>query len=253
MRWSSPGEGHGRKLNASFSIPLTNSVSFSSRWPSRASSGLRNYGGARADMTMQPDPFEQVQNEPLAQLGQATLALERGDAQVALEWVERCLRRLPSQDRMERLPALELHIRACLLQGDCDKAREVVPELEEMMRSVATRPLQASVKASLGLIAAADERLEEARVHLEDAADTFDQCGAPFEAGRARLELARVLAEAGRTADATVQASTALAAFEALGARGEASRARALVESLTVRARPQQVLTTSHGLTCTRG
>jgi ATP/maltotriose-dependent transcriptional regulator MalT len=193
--------------------------------------------------------FEQVKTEPLAQLGQAAVAIEHNDAAHALELVERCLRRLPVQDRMERLPALELHIRACLLTGDCDRAREVIPELEEMMRTVQTRPLQASVKTSLGLIAAAENRLDDARMYLEDAADLFDQCGAPFEAGRARLELAHVLAGLDRTTDAAIQASTALAAFEDLAAAGEASRCRVLVERLSNDATPTRAVRPSHGLT----
>jgi len=194
--------------------------------------------------------FEQVKSEPLAQLGQATLALERNDAAAAVELIERCLRRLPPQDRLERLPALELHIRACLLLGDCDRALEVVPELEEMMVAVPTRPVQASVKTSLGLIAAAEDRLDDARKYLEDAADLFDQCHAPFEAGGARLELARVLAGLGRTNGATAEASTALAAFEHLGATGEVVRSRAFIEGLKSHAPPPSAaISASHGLT----
>jgi ATP/maltotriose-dependent transcriptional regulator MalT len=192
--------------------------------------------------------FDQVNSEPLAQLGQAVLAIERDDAAAALDFVERCIRHLPPQDRLERLPALELHIRACLLLGDCDRAREVMPELEEMMRAVPTRPLRASAQLALGLIAAAEDRPEDARMHLEDAVDLFDACGAPFEAGRARLDLARVLIELGRADDAVETGAVAEAAFGRLGAAREETRARDLIRRASGTARVSLV-PQAHGLT----
>jgi ATP/maltotriose-dependent transcriptional regulator MalT len=177
--------------------------------------------------------FEQVKNEPLAQLGQAVLALEHNDPAAALELVERCLRRLPPQDRLERLPALELHIRACLLQGNCEGAREVLPELQEIMGAAPSKPLRASARLVLGLIAVAEERLDDARMYLEDAVDLYEECGAPFEAGRARLDLAGALAALGRRQDASSLAEMAFAAFERLGATGEARRAREMLDSLS--------------------
>ena len=100
--------------------------------------------------------FEQVQHEPLAQVGQAMLALEQADAAHALEWLERCLRRLPRNDRLERMPALELYIRACIASGDCTRANEALPELDEIAATVGTRPVLATVHLARGLIAAAD-------------------------------------------------------------------------------------------------
>src|SRR5690606_4833607 len=112
--------------------------------------------------------FEQVKHEPLAQLGQAVLALEEPDPERAMELVQRCLRRLPASDRLERLPALEVYIRTCLATGDCDQARTVLAELEDMLSTVSTRTVRATVQLSVGLIAAAEGNAEAARAHLDD-------------------------------------------------------------------------------------
>ena len=94
-----------------------------------------------------------------------------------------------------------------------------------------TRPVLATVHLARGLIAAADVAPCRARGELEDAIDLFDASDAPFETGRARRELARVLAELDRPSDAAVQARLALTAFERLGATREAERARRLVDA----------------------
>jgi DNA-binding CsgD family transcriptional regulator len=173
--------------------------------------------------------FDQVRHEPLAQLGLAALALDRGEDGMALDLAQKCLRRLPVDDRLERMPALEMFIRACVASGDCEGAREVLPELEEMRSKLATRPVQASVQIALGLLAFAEERFEAARAHLEDAVDLYEQSGAPFEAARSRIELARTLMALGRAPEAGREARTALTGLEALGARGESDRARRMV------------------------
>jgi ATP/maltotriose-dependent transcriptional regulator MalT len=173
--------------------------------------------------------FEQVKHEPLAQLGLGTLCLDQGDSAQALVLAERCLRRLPGGDRLERLPALDLYIRACLALGDCDRAREAVPELEEIAGAVATRPVRATAHLALGLIAAASGDTERARYEIEDAVDLFEAAQAPFEASRARYELARVLRALGLPADAARQGRIALETLTALGARQEAERAAQLI------------------------
>jgi len=74
---------------------------------------------------------------------------------------------------------------------------------------------------------------QQARTSFEDAADLFARCGAPFEHGRARLELARSLAALGRRDAAEQEIKAALAAFRALGAVREMDRAAALLTVAT--------------------
>ena len=49
---------------------------------------------------------------PLASLGRAAVTFDRGDFKSAMEFAERCLRRLPAQNRIDRAAALELLIRS---------------------------------------------------------------------------------------------------------------------------------------------
>ena len=95
-----------------------------------------------------------------------------------------------------------------------------------------TRPLRASLSLSEGLVAAAASDGETARERLEDAVDLFAASGAAFELGRARLELARVLASLGREDAAVREATLALRRLDEIGAAGEAARARELLGSL---------------------
>jgi ATP/maltotriose-dependent transcriptional regulator MalT len=173
--------------------------------------------------------FEQVNREPLAQLGQGELALGQGDAATALELAARCLRRLPPNDRLERIPALDLYIRSCLAIGEVDRAREVLPELNQIAELVSTRPVSAAVHACRGLIAAAARNQVEALNQLEDAVDLFEASEAPFETSRTRMALASVLATSGRTEDAQRAAARALECFVSLGATREAEQARQFI------------------------
>jgi DNA-binding NarL/FixJ family response regulator len=177
--------------------------------------------------------FEQVGADPMAQLGRAALALDQGHHERALELVDRCLRRLPAADRLERLPALELQLRACLAGGDCEAAKAILPDLQALAAVIGTTPVRAASELTAGLVAAADGDPSRARQHLEDAVDYFDASKAPFEAGRARLELARVLLQLGRRGDAAALASRAFDSLQRLGAQVEAERASRLLAVAT--------------------
>jgi DNA-binding NarL/FixJ family response regulator len=73
----------------------------------------------------------------------------------------------------------------------------------------------------------------------------FAGAGAPFEAARVRLELARCLLELGRQGPAAKEAGAAHAAFHALDARGQAERAARLLAETEpgARGRPDLRLT----------
>jgi DNA-binding NarL/FixJ family response regulator len=73
---------------------------------------------------------------------------------------------------------------------------------------------------------------DEARRQFEDAVDRFLQSNAPYEVARARIELARALAEMNRVDDAAMEARRAIDVLTELKAELEISRARRLLESL---------------------
>ena len=175
--------------------------------------------------------FERSGGHPVASLGRASMALDRGDSQSAAELAERHLRRLPARNRTERATALELLIRALAAAGhgrDLERARAALEELRSIASDAQTAPLLASAGLAAGLIATAEGDLDGARRALEDAVDLFDTSGAPFESARARRELASALHQLGRTDAAVAEVDRALADLTRLDARLEMSSAQAL-------------------------
>jgi ATP/maltotriose-dependent transcriptional regulator MalT len=173
--------------------------------------------------------FDRSGGHPLASLGRAALALDRGDLQGAADLVERHLRRLPATNRTERAAALELLVRAETRRErdrDLDRARVALEELRGIAASAGTPPLLASASLAAGLVASASGDLDEARRELEDAVDRFDESGAPFEAACARIDLAAVMERLGRTDAAIAEVDRAVAELTRLDARFEVSSAQ---------------------------
>jgi DNA-binding NarL/FixJ family response regulator len=194
--------------------------------------------------------FDQAEHHPLAALGRAELAFDRGDLRAAADAAERYLRRVPSHNRTDRVVALDLLVRARAGSGDLDGARTALAELNAIAALVANKPLSASASLAAGSIALAEGRSDESRRHLEDAVDLFLQSGAPFEVARARVELARALASLGRVDAARDEAQRAIDLLAELRAELELARARTMLASLDAKpgapARPRD---TSAGLT----
>jgi len=198
--------------------------------------------------------FDRSGAHPIASLGRAAIALDRGDRQGATELVERHLRRLPVTNRTERAAALELLVRAETTRerdADLDRAGAALEELRSIAANARTAPLLASASLAAGLMARVSGDLDVARRELEDAVDRFDESGAPFEAARARIDLASVMAGLGRTDAAVAEVDRALAELTRLDARLEMSSAQALCDRLatprpassTVTTRDASVLT----------
>jgi LuxR family transcriptional regulator, maltose regulon positive regulatory protein len=164
--------------------------------------------------------FERSTTHPIASLGRAAMALDRGDARLAAELAERHLRRMPTKNRTERAPALEVLVRAQTQagEGDLNRARTALDELRGIAADAQTLPLLASASLSSGLLALAGGDLDGARRDLEDAVDLFARSGVPFEMACARLDLARLMARLGRTDAAIVEADLALHEFTRLNA-----------------------------------
>jgi LuxR family transcriptional regulator, maltose regulon positive regulatory protein len=163
---------------------------------------------------------------PKALLCRARLVLDRGDAARAIELLERLLRQLPDERRLDRAPALELLVHARAGRGELEEAAAALAALRQTERAVGTAALQACADLADGVLAAAAGDHDRARPLLEDAVDAFDRSGAPFEAARARLELATTLVALGRSDVARQEATAARDRFTELGATVEADRAR---------------------------
>ena len=180
--------------------------------------------------------FEQAAHHPLAALGRAELAFDRGDARAAAEAAERYLRRVPLHNRTDRVVALDLLVRALAAAGDADGAKTALAELQAIAAVVGTVPLRAAASLAAGYVAlgpASAGDADGARRHLEDAVDLFLQSGAPYEVARARIELARALGRLGRVDAALEEARRAVDLLSELHAELEISRAKGLMESLS--------------------
>lgn len=171
-------------------------------------------------------PLEHI---PLAQLAVAELALERGDPQTAIETGERFLRRIPSENLIERANCLELILRAYALQERREAAMVALSDLAAIVNLVKTKPLEAALSFSNGVLAALDGAGDLARCYFEDAVDVYAQCGATFETGLARIELARTLFALNRNQAAMQEAQRAQTDLNEIGAALMAERAARLI------------------------
>lgn len=175
-------------------------------------------------------PFRMLAHNPCL-LGRAALALERDDAEAALELAERFLRAVPAEVRLERAAALELLVRAHVALGNSRKAEKALTELRSVAGIVASGPMQAALRFAEGLVVAGADPAS-AKPCFEDAVELWMRVGAPFEAARARLDLGRILLGLGRRTAALEEVSKAAESLHAIGAMRAANRARALAREL---------------------
>jgi DNA-binding CsgD family transcriptional regulator len=176
--------------------------------------------------------FARCEHKPLALLGRAEIALERGDPAEAAELADRYLRRFSNENRIERCAGLEVAVRALVDVKQWDRAEAALAELQQLAARAGTRPLRAAMLAAQGLVEAARGDLDAGRRSLEDALDLLGATGAPFELARVRLDLAGVLAAVGREERARREIEAALGVFNELDALGQRARGEALLARL---------------------
>jgi DNA-binding CsgD family transcriptional regulator len=158
----------------------------------------------------------EAEGHPLASMVAAGLAIDRGDTRRGAEEAERYLRRVGTDDRLMRIPALELLVPARLALGRTREAQRTADELAAIAESVGTAPLRAAAMLARGRIEA-NARSEAALATLADAADLFRASGVRAEAAVARLELATALRALGREEQAHRAEAKASAELAELG------------------------------------
>lgn len=179
----------------------------------------------------------EAEGHPLASIVAAGLAIDRGDTRRGAEEAERYLRRVGTDDRLMRVPALELLVPARLALGRTREAQRAAEELEAITDSVGTAPLRAAALLARGRIEA-HARSESALATLADAADLFRASGVRAEAAVARLELGTALRTLGREEEAERAEAAASAELAELGVvLPQRSEARRRPEALTRRER----------------
>ena len=166
----------------------------------------------------------------------AVLELDRDRRREAVDLAERYLRAVPTEDSVERIDALETLARARAALGEPNAAGPLT-ELEDIAARIDTGPVRASALFASGVVARARGDHATAREALERSIYLFAAAGAPFEAARVRLELARCLLDLEEQERAAKEAGTAHATFDALGARRDVERAERLLAEIEPGAR----------------
>jgi DNA-binding CsgD family transcriptional regulator len=203
----------------------------------------RGYRGDRvfplvrlADLRVRQGRYEEAERlmegaewHPTARRAAATIALARGDLKLAGELARLCFEGGDPADPVCAL-LLELLVKVELGREDVPAARETLARLTALAAESSSELVGAFAELAAGELAAAEGN-SGAAGHLKHALERLAALGLPFEAARARLELARVIAS--ETPDAAaLEARLALASFEELGATRDADAAAGLLRQI---------------------
>jgi DNA-binding CsgD family transcriptional regulator len=132
---------------------------------------------------------------------------------------------------------------ALVLAGDLDTARQVVDLYEQRARKAGMAIALAPALRCRALLLAADQRLDESLVALDDALAQHERVDMPFSFARTRLVHGQVLRRAGERRAARAALEEASAVFDELGAPLWAERARAELARVPIKRRSGAELT----------
>jgi LuxR family maltose regulon positive regulatory protein len=178
------------------------------------------------------EEFVRAFPHPGGVLGAARVAIDEGGFDVALDQAEGLLRRMPARDRVERVAALEVLVRARCAAGQVGAAEGSASELASIAGMVGTTCLLASASHCRGMVALASGDAATANDHLRDALDRYERAGLPYEASVVAMDRAAALRAVGRTEAALTEARRALGVLRDLGAVRQAERAETMVHEL---------------------
>jgi DNA-binding CsgD family transcriptional regulator len=200
----------------------------------RSYRGMRTFPLVRlAELRVRQGRFEEAERlletsdwHPLARRARAGIALARGEYALAEDLVGLCLE---SEDRSQPTcaPVLELLVEVRVTRTDVDGAMEALRALEDVAAQSGDERARAYAELAAGRVAAADTSV----AHFQSALEAFSTLQLPFDAARARAELARAIADRAPRA-ASAEARVALREFERLGAAYHADRTAAVLRRL---------------------
>jgi ATP/maltotriose-dependent transcriptional regulator MalT len=156
------------------------------------------------------------------QPGLALLRAAQGDTGAALASIRRALGETTDRPgRAELLPAL---VEIALAAGDSDGARGASVELEQIAADYGSALLGAVVDYARGTVELAERNVEAALVSLRRAARAWQELEAPYEAARARAQVAQACLALGDEDAAVRERNAARDSFATLGAAPDLAR-----------------------------
>lgn len=132
----------------------------------------------------------------------AELALDAGQAAVALSLAGEVEAMTRTERDTRRVLALQLTVRAAAAVGDAERARRAFDELAEIAARIATVPTRAWQSLAHAALHALNGDVDQAVAADREAARLFASCGTYFDAAQARRHEASLLRAAGRTGEA---------------------------------------------------
>jgi class 3 adenylate cyclase len=126
---------------------------------------------------------------------------------------------VPPGSQAQRLRLLPARIQVSLARNDLERARSDADELDSLADQFKTLPARASAAVSRGAVLLAEGETAAAGQRLRQGIELWNQVNAPYEAARARVELAAAYVAEGATERAVLELRAARDAFEELGAQ----------------------------------
>ena len=151
-------------------------------------------------------------------IGTGELHLADGEFEEAADLASRVLRNFPKASFTDRLPALELLVRASLGRDDLETARETEERIATSAAECGTPYVLGRASLIRAELLEATGSFDQARIAAEDAIDRFAESSAPYDRARAKIRLAGVLERLDRETKAKEQVERARSIFESLGA-----------------------------------
>jgi class 3 adenylate cyclase len=150
------------------------------------------------------------------QPGLARLRLIQGNLKAATTCITRAL--ADADTELERAALLPARVEVAVAAGDVDGAAEATKELESIAETFGTVALNAAAHTARGRLAMATKDAVGALENLRRARRLWQEIEAPYEIAVVRLLLARTFLNSGDEDAAVLEARSAAAAFERLGA-----------------------------------
>jgi tetratricopeptide (TPR) repeat protein len=172
------------------------------------------------------------------QPGLALVHLAKGDLALASDSIRDALehplsipsKELPPHTELRRAPLLEAQVAIAVAAGDLTVAQAAAGELARIAAAFESKPLAASAALASGRVQLAARDTTAASRDFDQAAQLWNEVGAPYEAALARMGLGHAHRAAGNQQRAALEFEAARLGFMRLGAVREGQEAARALE-----------------------